>query len=95
LIGNSRHISGAHSILQQQWDESTSTLSGVSETVPGDAYTLWFRLPTGVTMASAKVEVGGQTVAVQSSMKDDALTISFAGQAKPAAWTLKFAITGK
>ena len=95
LIGNSRHISGAHSILQQQWDESTSTLSGVSETVPGDAYTLWFHLPKGVTMASAKVEVGGQTVAVQSAMKDDALTISFAGQAKPAAWTLKFAITGK
>ena len=81
--------------MQQQWDESTSTLSGVSETVPGDAYTLWFHLPKGVTMASAKVEVGGQTVAVQSSMKDDVLTISFAGQAKPAAWTLKFAITGK
>jgi Melibiase/Alpha galactosidase C-terminal beta sandwich domain len=90
LIGNSRHISGAYSILEQHWDESKSTLSGTSETVPGDPYTLWFHLPKGVSLASARAEVQDHTIAPQIAMKDGALTISFAGQGQSVNWTLEF-----
>jgi hypothetical protein len=90
MIGNSRHISGAYSILDQQWDGSKSTLSGVSETVTGDPYTLWFHLPERVSMTKARVEAQGHEIVAQSAMKDGALMITFAGQDQPVTWRLEF-----
>ena len=36
LIGNSRHITGAYSIVDQEWDPAKNRLSGTPETVAGE-----------------------------------------------------------
>jgi hypothetical protein len=93
LIGNSRHISGTYSILDQHWDGVQSILSGTSETVPGDPYALWFHLSSGVRLEKAHAEAQGHEIAVQSAMKDGALMISFAGQDQPVKWKIEFSGT--
>jgi len=66
LVANSRHISGTYSIRELGWDASASVLHGVSETIPGQPYTLFIYVPetarlTGAEAASetkGKMEVG-------------------------------------
>jgi hypothetical protein len=59
LIGNSRHITGAYSIVDQEWDPSKNRLSGTSETVPGEPYTVWFYLPKGFAVDHLSVVAKG------------------------------------
>ena len=51
LIGNSRHISGVHSIIDMNWNDREKTLSGESETIIGDSYTLFVYVPDGIKMS--------------------------------------------
>ncbi len=55
LVGNSRHITGAYSIVDQAWDASKNKLSGTSETVPGEPYSLWFYVPKGFAVEHLSV----------------------------------------
>ncbi|MGE5645286.1 MAG: alpha-galactosidase [Acidobacteriota bacterium] len=84
LIGLSRHITGAYSIEDQSWDAAQQALRGVSSTVPGDPYTLWFYIPDGVTVSSVKA--GG--AAVRPEVKGNVLKLTFAGRAEPVEWEI-------
>jgi hypothetical protein len=92
LIANSRHITGAYSILDQEWNSAKSKLSGTSQSVPGEGYTLWFYIPKGVNAQSLKVAAkGNREVPAQHLLKDNLLMVSFEGQAEPVTWELSSA----
>jgi hypothetical protein len=92
LIGNSRHITGAYSILDEKWDATKNTLSGISQSVPGEPYTLWFYVPKGVGVANLGVTAkDGRKISVQSRLQDNSLMVSFEGKSEPVTWTISFA----
>ena len=94
LIGNSRHITGAYSILDQQWDDSKNTLSGTSEAIPGEAYTLWFYLPKGFIVEHLSVVAkGSDEIPEQHQLTDNTLMVSFKGQQQPLRWELSFTVS--
>jgi hypothetical protein len=96
LIGNSRHITGAYSILDQQWDGSKNKLSGMSESVPGEPYTLWFDLPQGFTIEHLSVVAkGSDEIAEQHLLTGNALMLSFKGQQQPVRWEVSFRVNPK
>lgn len=91
LIGLSRHISGSYSVLSQTWDPSSRILKGVSSTVPGVPYSLWFYLaqaskPTEVTA----FDEAHKPVPVDMKTADGALQVTFPGQKTNVAWELHF-----
>ena len=96
LIGNSRHITGAYSILDQQWDGSTNKLSGVSESVPGERYTLWFYLPNAFSLEHVSVVAkGSDEIGEQHLQTGNALAVSFKGQPQPVRWEVSFGVSPK
>jgi hypothetical protein len=91
LVGTSRHITGAYSILDLAWDATKNTLRGSSRTVAGEPYTLWFYVPEGVTIAA----VGARTkenreVPVQHELAGNSLKVSLQGQPENVDWEVKF-----
>jgi len=91
LVGTSRHITGAYSIQQVEWDPAQSALRGTSETVSGDAYTLWFYVPNGMTIAQARARTkGGTEVPVQHELSGNSLRMTFSGQSEPVQWEAGF-----
>ncbi len=96
LIGISRHITGAYSILDQAWDTSRTELRGSSETVPGEDYTLFVYVPEGVAVSQTQATAQGAKVPVQHELTGHSLKVSFKGQKEAVAWQVKFAAsTGK
>ncbi len=94
LIGNSRHIIGAYSIVDEKWDATKNTLSGISQAVPGEPYTLWFYVPKGVDVAKPSVtEKDGRKISAQSRLQDNSLMVSFEGKSEPVTWAVSFART--
>ncbi|HZR58870.1 MAG TPA: alpha-galactosidase [Terriglobales bacterium] len=94
LIGNSRHITGTYSILEQEWDEAKSTLSGTSESVPGQAYTLWFYIPKGIKVLKLRVAAKeSREIPARQIVDGDSLMISFEGQLEPVRWEIGFSKT--
>ena len=92
LIGNSRHITGIYSILDEKWDGTKNTLSGISQAVPGEPYTLWFYVPKGVGVANLCITAkDGRKISAQSRLQDNSLMVSFEGKSEPATWTISFA----
>lgn len=92
LIGNSRHITGAYSILDEKWDGATNVLSGISQPVRGEPYTLWFYVPNGVGVTNHSVTANdGAKISAQSRLQDNSLMISFEGKSEPVTWTISFA----
>jgi hypothetical protein len=92
LIGNSRHITGAYSITDQEWDDAKNVLRGTSETIPGDIYTLWFHVPAGTTISEVKATTKkGNVILVQRELQGTFLKVSFQGQHDPVGWELHFA----
>jgi hypothetical protein len=75
LLATSRHITGAVDIKKLDWDSSKSTLSGVSETVEEAPYSIFIRVPAGMTVSQivSDVEVLFHKVA------DNVLEVKFAG----------------
>jgi hypothetical protein len=96
LIGNSRHITGAYSILDQEWDGSNKQLSGTSQSVPHEAYTLWFYIPKGFNVARVSVFAkGGGEIPVQHQLTGNSLMVSFPGREELVSWELSFARSGR
>jgi hypothetical protein len=91
LIGNSRHISGAYSILDMGWNARDRQLRGVSEGVPGKDYILSIYLPEKITVARVKASAkGGGEIAARQDLKGNLLKVSFQGQAEPVSWQVEF-----
>ena len=91
LIGLSRHISGSYSLLSQAWDPSRKILSGVSATVPGVPYSLWFHISEG----SRPIHVSAfgedkRAVPVEMKTDGDLLQVTFIGQNTTVAWEVHF-----
>lgn len=91
LVGNSRHITGAYSILNQQWDNANAKLTGPSQSIPGENYKLWFYISKGLTLAKVMVTKNeNQKVAAKHSAEGESHMLRFAGQAGPVRWELSF-----
>ncbi len=91
LIGNSRHITGAYSIVDQEWDPSKNKLSGTSESVPGEPYSLWFYLPKGFTVEHLSVVgKGSEEIPQKHALTGNGLMVSFTGQPQPVRWEVSF-----
>ncbi len=91
LIGTSRHITGACSISDLEWQAAENRLRGQSRTVPGEPYTLWIRVPSGMSVSEVKAsEHGGQQVAVQSQTHGDSLSFTFEGRESQVDWQVTF-----
>ena len=91
LIGNSRHISGVSSIIDLKWDGTLKNLSGQSETVKGESYSLFVYVPDGMSLVKVKaVTSDNQDVNVSSLVSDNLLKISFDGQTTPIFWQVQF-----
>jgi len=91
LVGNSRHITGAFSILDLTWDSSKSTLRGSVQPVPGDKYTLWVYVPEGVEVSRTRAAgTGGSVIPVQHELTGNSLMVSFQGQQESVDWEVEF-----
>ncbi len=87
LIGNNRHISGSFGIKKNIWDASLTTLSGVSESVPGVKYSLYFYIPQDFSLE--KVDSNAQDV-TYNLQNNEMLQVSFTGMEEQVSWSLKF-----
>jgi len=91
LIGNSRHISGAYSIISLKWDGPKNTLSGSSETVIGDTYSLFVYVPEGSGVAQVKAATGkDKEIFIKYELSGNQLKLSFQGQAEKVNWHVQF-----
>jgi gluconolactonase len=91
LIGNSRHISGVHSILDLKWDNSNNILSGTSETVQGDIYSIFIYVPDGMTLSEAKAtSISDNELKAKSELAGNMMKVSFQGQKDKIRWRVKF-----
>jgi len=91
LVGTSRHITGAYSIQGMEWDGAQNRLRGTSETVSGDAYTLWVYVPKGVSISQVGARTKGNAeVPVQHELSGNSLRMTFAGQPEPVQWEVEF-----
>jgi hypothetical protein len=92
VVGTSRHITGAYSLSNVLWDEATVSLTGNSQSVPGDPYSVWVHAPRAfrATSVTASTEAGGR-VAVEQQRDGDLLTFTFTGVETPVHWTVQFA----
>lgn len=87
LIGTNRHVSGTFSIKENTWNETQMTLNGISETVPGAKYSLFYYIPENIKVD--KVDVDTQDI-TQKVLDNGLLEVSFMGRNKLVAWNLKF-----
>jgi hypothetical protein len=91
LVGISRHITGAYSILDLAWDNAKNQLRGSSETVAGEPYTLFVYVPEGMTASQVRAGTkGGREVPVQQKLTENSLAISFQGQQEVVDWQVEF-----
>ena len=91
LVGTSRHITGAYSTRDLAWDGSKNLLRGSSETVSGEAYTLWFYIPKGAAVSRIGAGTkGNAVVAVQQELSGNSLKVTFPGQPEAVDWEVEF-----
>ncbi len=92
LIGTSRHITGAYSISDLQWDGSRNQLRGSSESIPGETYTLFINVPEGLSVAKAGAAAKGSSeVPVHRELSGNTLSLSFPGRKEAVDWEVEFA----
>ena len=86
FLATSRHITGAFSIKQLAWNQSQSSLSGISETIPYTIYSLYLYVPDGVTLS----KVDSDARVLFDKLDGNLLEVAFQGQEKPIKWVLNF-----
>jgi len=91
VVGTSRHLTGAYSLSDVSWDEAAESLSGTSQAVPGDPYSLWVHVPPDFVASSVSAQVeSGNRFAIDQRRGGELLTLTFTGVEKPVHWTAKF-----
>jgi hypothetical protein len=90
LIGNSRHISGSFSVLANSWDGERMVLSGKSQTVGDDPYTVWVYCPRAFSVQKVEGEASGKAVAIDRKGESELIGISFRGGGEAVTWTIRF-----
>ena len=86
LLGTNRHISGTFGIENVNWEESEKIFSGVSKTVPGVQYSLYFSIPENFKIENIDVNV--QDVS-QKNQDNGLFEISFTGQEEAVNWLIQ------
>jgi hypothetical protein len=91
LIGTSRHITGAYSILGMDWNGLKNTLSGSLQTVEGDPFTLFIFIPDGMSISQIRVVTSdNRELKVNRELTGNLLKLSFQGQSKTVSWQVVF-----
>ncbi len=91
LIGNSRHISGSFSVLANNWDADRMLLSGKSQTLGDDPYTVWIYCPKGFSVRKVEgATASGKAVAIDHKAERELLGISFRGAGEVVSWSIQF-----
>ncbi len=92
LLGDSRHITGAYSVLDLGWDAPGRVLRGSSRTVAGEDYTIWIFVPEGWSASRAQATAGGtQAVSVRLEESLNSLKVTFSGVQETLNWQIEFA----
>lgn len=91
LLATSRHITGTISTKSISWDSSKSALSGSSEIVEEEPYSLFIHVPEGMTVSKVNADVE----VLFHKMTDSVLEVKFAGHLETEGleavnWTIEF-----
>ncbi len=89
LMATSRHLTAAYSIKYYKWDDNTQTLSGKSETVPGDEYTLYICIPENIDVKNIKVNASAEKVTVTKSGQN-LIAVAFNSDDSSINWNIHF-----
>jgi hypothetical protein len=87
LMAVSRHLTAAYSIRDMQWNAGTKSISGISETVPGDTYSLYIYVPEDYRFETARINARNVK---NKTGSDGLLEVSFTGQKEPVKWEIVF-----
>lgn len=87
FLATNRHITSALSVQSLTWNDAEKKLSGISQTVPGTKYTLFFYVPPDQTVNDIDTDAEDPEYDLD---QNGLLTVSFTGQEKPVRWTLDF-----
>ena len=90
LAGNSRHISGAYSILDLFWDATKESLQGSSQAISAAPYSLWIHLPAQFAVSELKATAGKRDVPIRQERSGESLKLTFQGQNEPVNWMVQF-----
>jgi len=90
LVGNSRHISGSFSVLENVWEPDQLVLRGKAQTVGDDTYTVWIYCPKGLALAKVEATANGKAAKVDHSTKGELVGISFRGGGEVVSWSARF-----
>jgi len=89
LIAVSRHLTGAFSIEEINWDMNKKTLSGTSKTIPGDQYTIYIYLPEGYQ--PGEINVDAENI-IQQVHADGLFEVGFRGKEEAVKWEIAFVL---
>ncbi len=89
LIATSRHLTAAYSLRSLSWDEEKLILSGVSNTVPGDKYSLYIYIPEGINADKTNASSGKTEI---NQIEENLLELRLQDTDKdtPVEWSVKF-----
>ena len=87
LLATSRHLTAAYSLLEMEWDNQENTLTGTSQTVPGDPYSLYIHIPEDYEFETAEVQADDYSHRIKPG---GMLQVSFTGKEEPVEWQLIF-----
>ncbi|MFW5944059.1 MAG: alpha-galactosidase [Bacteroidota bacterium] len=87
LLATSRHLTCAYSINKLNWDEEQKALTGTSQTVPGEPYTLFIHIPENYEFDHMKIDAKNASHQIQSN---GIVEVAFGGQEKPTDWKIVF-----
>jgi len=87
LLAASRHLTAAYSIQKMNWNMDTKSLSGISETVPGDLYILYIHVPEDYAFETTRINAENVTHTTQPG---GMLEVGFTGQEEPVEWEILF-----
>ncbi len=90
VMATSRHLTGTVSLQEMKWDPGKKTLSGHSEIVKGDPYTLYVYVPAGRSLTKAEASMDGGEVKVEVERNNSLTAITFTGPGKEVSWSLEF-----
>ena len=87
LLATSRHLTAAYSIQEMRWNAEAKSLTGTSETVPGNLYTLYLHVPEDYAFETTRINAENVIHKVRSG---GILEVSFAGREAPVEWEVVF-----
>ncbi len=90
LVGISRHITGAYSVLNLHWDASVNTLAGNSKGIAGKPYTLYIYMPSNYRVSGTTAQVDDHSISATRVEQGRLLAVTFNGQEKPVQWKVTF-----